>query len=68
MTQIQVGSVVRLKSGGPDMTVTHLYDDKDDKTPVVECHWFMSSGKDRTKDADLEHATFPVDALNIFSD
>jgi uncharacterized protein YodC (DUF2158 family) len=31
-----VGGIVKLKSGGPSMTVTHINDDNN----MVTCHWF----------------------------
>lgn len=41
----QAGDVVRLKTGGPWMTVTGLINDGDLKHPrwVVECAWFVES-------------------------
>jgi uncharacterized protein YodC (DUF2158 family) len=37
MQSFQIGDVVRLKSGGPLMTVTYLTDQN-----KVQCHWFGS--------------------------
>lgn len=40
MNQIRVGDVVRLKSGGPAMTVTAIED-----SGKVECSYFASSNE-----------------------
>ena len=50
---IQKGDVVRLKSGGPDMTVTEINDYEGKKT--AECVWF-----DKTKQCS---GRFDLDAL-----
>jgi uncharacterized protein YodC (DUF2158 family) len=42
--QFQIGDVIRLKSGGPDMTVTRLYPVKFEDH--VECTWFVDGKKD----------------------
>lgn len=51
--QWKVGDIVRLKSGGPSMTVTAVGDNYG--TLTVWCSWFIS-GKEST-------GTFPVDAV-----
>lgn len=41
MTKFKTGDVVRLKSGGPDMTVRSYSDDiVEEHKQVVECQWF----------------------------
>jgi len=54
----KVGEVVRLKSGGPDMTVGQLEDDVNNpanKNAFAFCSWF--EGKK------LQQKTFPVEML-----
>jgi uncharacterized protein YodC (DUF2158 family) len=55
--RFQVGDVVKLKSGGPEMTVKHQYDDDDDYE--YQCQWFagkkLESG--RFPEAGLEPAS-----------
>jgi len=50
--QIEVGSVVQLKSGGPRMTVTSFLGDR------VVCSWFDSGGKHGSD-------SFPLSALKL---
>lgn len=50
--QFKVGDVVRLKSGGPAMTVTGTSD-----TGWVICHWFVD---EKSK---AESGSFPPEAL-----
>lgn len=38
--QLKIGDVVRLKSGGPPMTITDVGQDHDDGKPVVWVSWF----------------------------
>ncbi|MFZ5733662.1 MAG: YodC family protein [Pseudomonadota bacterium] len=52
---IQAGDVVRLKSGGPKMTVTALGDRLG--TLSVWCSWFVGSKKDSE--------VFPVEAVEL---
>lgn len=67
MEQISIGSVVKLKSGGPQMTVTgygkkygagsiliNLVEDKEQ----VKCQWFDSTGT-------LHDDVFPVASLEL---
>lgn len=57
MVQLKVGDVVRLKSGGPSMTVTQVGEDAYG-VPMVWCAWFEG-----TKPMD---GTFPPGALELF--
>jgi uncharacterized protein YodC (DUF2158 family) len=50
---MQKGDVVRLKSGGPDMTV-----ESELKPGRFVCHWFDKEGK-------LQSATFNEETLDI---
>lgn len=52
------GDIVKLKSGGPKMTVTSVGDRLG--TPSVWCSWF-TSGKSNSE-------VFPVSAVEIVSD
>jgi uncharacterized protein YodC (DUF2158 family) len=51
----KIGDVVRLKSGGPHMTVAGVGSDHLGN-PLVICQWFRD-------DADVKEATFHADAL-----
>lgn len=53
--QLKVGDVIKLKSGGPKMTVTRLITQKGEPTCV--CQWF-AEGSNKN-----EAAAFPIDAL-----
>jgi uncharacterized protein YodC (DUF2158 family) len=62
----KIGDIVQLKSGGPEMTVTAVLDDKTfefdvipgcDHIPAVSATWF--NGKK------MDHGRFPIDALII---
>lgn len=57
--QLQVGMIVKLKSGGPDMTVEEVVIAYSTKTPTgdVDCQWF--AGKK------LEKGRFPVASLEL---
>lgn len=48
----KIGDIVKLKSGGPDMTIHRLPIDKDS---FYHCQWF--AGKK------LEHGSFPENSL-----
>ncbi len=39
---MKIGDVVVLKSGGPEMTVTRLFESERDGSPWMECMWFPS--------------------------
>lgn len=54
MSQFSVGDVVRLKSGGPKMTVV-----ESDKQDGLLCQWFDRNGK-------LHKDTFAVAMLDAF--
>ena len=56
MSDVQVGDTVRLKSGGPIMTVIEV-GELDDKTyQSAACAWFVADGEAR-------FTTFPLGAL-----
>ena len=38
---IRTGSIVRLKSGGPEMTVTSIEPADDGKLSIANCEWFV---------------------------
>jgi len=59
LTTIAVGTIVKLKSGGPDMTVQEVCKRYDNEEPTgsVDCQWF--AGKK------LEKGRFPVDSLEL---
>jgi len=48
----KIGDVVRLKSGGPKMTVEEV----DDSADTVHCKWFVGGEK-------LKYGSFPVDSV-----
>ena len=50
-----VGAVVRLKSGGPPMTITQENTQRSQGSLTVNCAWFA--------DTKVEHGTFPPAAL-----
>lgn len=50
---MQIGDVVRLKSGGPKMTITAL-----DETEAT-CAWFNRNGRNQSDD-------FPLATIEIF--
>lgn len=54
MSDIQKGDVVRLKSGGPTMTVTGVGEDMYGVV-TVWCSWFDKS--------DAKEGTFPIEAV-----
>ncbi len=41
----EVGDVVRLKSGGPAMTVTYVAAANNDAPALITCMWWESRGK-----------------------
>jgi len=53
MTEFKKGDLVKLKSGGPKMTVEELWNDDE-----LKCSWF-------DKDHKVQHATFSRDAVEI---
>jgi uncharacterized protein YodC (DUF2158 family) len=55
---IQAGSVVKLKSGGPAMTVTRVANEQG--TVFVYCTWFVGTKK--------EQGHFPPEALMTFGE
>ncbi len=60
MTAFQIGNVVRLKSGGPKMTVKQLDMLTDDKqTSGILCEWFYNSMQ--------QEKTFHPDSIAVVS-
>jgi len=53
---VEIGSVVTLKSGGPDMTVTSV------SVVDVGCMWFMCTDEDSW--GELATGTFPLAAVS----
>jgi uncharacterized protein YodC (DUF2158 family) len=51
----KVGDVVKLKSGGPDMTVKRIIPSSN-QGDVYECQWFAGKG--------LQHGIFPPESLD----
>jgi len=45
--ELKIGDLVKLKSGGPTMTVTQLIE----QSEHVECSWFVGPGSDKVNDA-----------------
>ena len=56
-TKFAIGDIVKLKSGGPEMTVKSLPDPIDWPQNYYRCQWF--AGKK------LESGTFPPDSLEL---
>ena len=57
-TDFAVGTIVKLKSGGPDMTVNeHVYNFNNQPTYNFRCQWF--AGKK------LEGGVFPCESLEV---
>lgn len=56
---IKVGTVVRLKSGGPNMTQYPLVilPERIDDSSFADCEWFANGA--------LKHAVFSVDAIEV---
>lgn len=50
---MQIGDIVRLKSGGPKMTITQM-----DET-TISCAWFDRNGRDQKN-------TFPAETVERF--
>ena len=61
MSTLKAGDVVRLKSGGPKMTVTQVGTPAYSNAELVWCVWFLSSTKQET-------GTFPVEAVEAVTD
>lgn len=58
---MSVGKVVRLKSGGPDMTVKenpHKTIDGREHYELVDCEWF-------TENDEIKHSVFNINELEI---
>lgn len=62
MSEFKIGMVVKLKSGGPEMTISRLETDFDigPKMDTVTCQWF--AGKK------LERGIFPVESLIVIDE
>lgn len=64
---IKVGSVVELRSGGPDMTVTTMNLRRDgDGSPMVGVAWFHEDNEGDFHD--VRTAMFPPDALILLEE
>lgn len=57
--EFKIGDIVRLKSGGPKMTVTEMYPDVATRKPLVKCTWFYG----REGDQGMKGGEFPPEAL-----
>lgn len=57
-SQLQRGAVVRLKSGGPAMTVTKVGQVYMSNDMSVWCTWFDAKGEPK-------EGTFPVEAVEL---
>ncbi len=56
--KLQVGDIVKLKSGGPDMTIKDILTNlNDEETGSYRCQWF--AGKK------LDNGLFPLESLVI---
>lgn len=59
---IKVGTVVKLKSGGPNMTVKQYplvtIPEGRENSSLADCEWFAEGGV-------LKHAVFSVDAIGV---
>ncbi|WP_017932283.1 YodC family protein [Robiginitomaculum antarcticum] len=53
MTQFEIGQIVRLKSGGPKMTIKGADED------AWACQWFDRNGK-------IHNDSFPASMLDLF--
>lgn len=63
MSVIKVGSVVRLKSGGPNMTVSSIDAGQDEYPSVAYCDWFV---EEKNGGHRRENATFPLTSLDLW--
>ena len=57
--EFAVGTIVNLKSGGPDRTVKMVVENYTTKKPTGEviCQWFAGKG--------LQQGEFPIDSLEL---
>lgn len=58
MEIFEIGQIVRLKSGGPKMTIK-ASESSGDEAPIWACQWFDRNGK-------LHNDSFQEDMLDIF--
>ncbi|MGA3054361.1 MAG: DUF2158 domain-containing protein [Candidatus Korobacteraceae bacterium] len=56
MTQFRIGDLVRLKSGGPTMTVIHVGVPINESRIKITCQWFVGTN--------LTTEEFPPEALD----
>lgn len=67
--EIALGSVVRLRSGGPWMTVTGTGEKLGNRSGLVRCEWFAIVNRDADGSAryatDESSGVFPVEALEV---
>lgn len=69
--EFKVGDLVKLKSGGPVMTVESVYPDEIEGGEIAGCVWFEQTGKKQTAERQafqsgvLEHCQKP--ALGVAS-
>lgn len=66
MSEFKVGTIVKLKSGGPEMTICGFYQSSTNNRYIeteqgdnVKCQWF--AGKK------LEYGFFPIESLEIIT-
>ena len=57
--KVKVGSTVRLKSGGPNMTVARLFSQPSGGREMAECCWFDNA-------VQIVAANFPLECLNCW--
>jgi uncharacterized protein YodC (DUF2158 family) len=56
---LKLGDVVVLKSGGNNMTITHISQGSNPSEVIVECTWFEGPLGDQRE----KHSSFPIEAL-----
>ena len=58
MSDIKMGYVVRLKSGGPKMTVNRVYPGSEEGSEYATCLWFEG-------ESDLKKSEFKTTSLEV---